>query len=505
MLESGATPAVGVGGSVSYVDVDPGDVGGDSLNVDKQRPDWIFAGAPAADGLAAHYSETQMGFCGLIYNYLTGSGITPAEGIHYLASFDIQASADAFGEFELRFVRETIPGLPRPWSDLVQPWGFEYPVEEWQSLTILVGTTQCNDSTGCGEVADQNSDGIRDDGCVWWGCDAGLCAPVDLVFGDMGSANGACVPDGAADANDRFHALNCFSDQSTTGQSGYPCEANPPAALNVDAGGAFGDCAPDGVCDGNDAFHALNAFSGETACSCPAGGPAPSGPAVVKDTLVRGGRPPVLDSAEIALVAGRRTVRPGELVDIDVVLGSPVADLRGYQLHLGTSGGKSGALKLVDISIRQPSVFTTPNDGAGLEPTWAGLKPAPTNQDAATAPAIATAPTSAATAATVPTSPVAPTSPIAQTAAWSAFNPATQQMLAGLDGPGVAAPAGGYLATFTYRASADAAGTFTVELLHDAVDRSQRTFLFPTAVSGGIDIRGEASVTVNVAAARDRR
>jgi hypothetical protein len=212
-----------------------------------------------------------------------------------------------------------------------------------------------------------------------------------------------------------------------------------------------------------------------------------------------------LDSAEIALVAGRRTVRPGELVDIDVVLGSPVADLRGYQLHLGTSGGKSGALKLVDISIRQPSVFTTPNDGAGLEPTWAGLKPAPTNQDAATAPAIATAPTSAATAATVPTSPVAPTSPIAQTAAWSAFNPATQQMLAGLDGPGVAAPAGGYLATFTYRASADAAGTFTVELLHDAVDRSQRTFLFPTAVSGGIDIRGEASVTVNVAAARDRR
>jgi hypothetical protein len=315
------------------------------------------------------------------------------------------------------------------------------------------------------------------------------------------------VPDGAADANDRFHALNCFSDQSTTGQSGYPCEANPPAALNVDAGGAFGDCAPDGVCDGNDAFHALNAFSGETACSCPAGGPAPSGPAVVKDTLVRGGRPPVLDSAEIALVAGRRTVRPGELVDIDVVLGSPVADLRGYQLHLGTSGGKSGALKLVDISIRQPSVFTTPNDGAGLEPTWAGLKPAPTNQDAATAPADATSPTSAA-AATAPadaTSPIAPAAPTSPTAAWSAFNLATQQMLAGLDGPGVAAPEGAYLATFTYRASADSSGTFTVELLHDAVDRSQRTFLFPTAVSGGIDIRGEASVTVNVAAARDRR
>jgi hypothetical protein len=317
----------------------------------------------------------------------------------------------------------------------------------------------------------------------------------------MGSANGACSPDGAADANDRFHALNCFSDQSTTGQSGYPCEANPPLALNVDAGGAFGDCAPDGVCDGNDAFHALNAFSGETTCSCPAGGPAPSGPDTVKGALVRSGTP-LVDSAEIALVASRRTVRPSELLEVDVVLASPLADLRGYQLHLGTSGGKSGALELVDISIRQPSVFTTSSNGAGLIPMRAGLKPAPTKPTGPTAQADATAPTSAATA---PTSPIAPAAPTGPTAAWSAFNIATQQMLAGLDGPGVAAPEDAYLATFTYRASADAAGTFTVELLHDSSDRSHRTFLFPTAANGGIDIRGEAFVSVHVAAGRDRK
>jgi hypothetical protein len=202
------------------------------------------------------------------------------------------------------------------------------------------------------------------------------------------------------------------------------------------------------------------------------------------------------------------------LLEVDVVLASPLADLRGYQLHLGTSGGKSGALELVDISIRQPSVFTAPDGGAGLkpvraglEPKRAGLKPAPTNQDAATAPADATSPTSAA-AATAPadaTSPIAPAAPTSPTAAWSAFNLATQQMLAGLDGPGVAAPEGAYLATFTYRASADSSGTFTVELLHDAADPGQRTFLFPTTASGGIDIRSEVDLDVHVAAGRDRK
>jgi hypothetical protein len=502
VLEDNAAPLNGATGTVGYVDVNPHENGGDSLFIDKARSDWIFAGVPAA-ATPVYYGETQLGFFGVIYPNLSSAAIAPPEGIHYLASFDIQASADAMGEFTLHFVRETIPGFPRPWADLIHPYGYEYPVEEWQPLTIfVVGKSPCIEFTEC---ADQNGDEVRDDGCTWWACDNGFCQPVAIAFADVGGSFGLCAPDGVVDGNDRFHILNCFSNQTTVGQSGYPCEANPPLALNVDAGGAFGSCAPDGVCDGNDAFHALNAFSGETACSCPAGGPAPSGPAVVKDALVRGDTAPIVDSAEIALVAGRQTMRPGELVEVDVVLASPLADLRGYQLHLGTSGGKSGALELVDISIRQPSVFTTPNDGAGLKPMRAGLKPAPTNKTGPTAPADATAPTSAATAATAPTSPIAPAAATSPSAAWSAFNLRTQQMLAGLDGPGVAAPEGAYLATFTYRASADAAGTFTVELLHDSSDRSHRTFLFPTGANGGIDIRGAASASVNVTAARDRR
>jgi YVTN family beta-propeller protein len=119
------------------------------------------------------------------------------------------------------------------------------------------------------DCADLDSNGIRDDNCVWWACTDQTCAGTEIVFADMGGQFGSCPPDGAADGNDRFQALNCFSNIDTAGAAGFPCEAAPPLALNVDAGGPFGDCAPDGVCDGNDAFHALNAFQGTSACSCP--------------------------------------------------------------------------------------------------------------------------------------------------------------------------------------------------------------------------------------------
>jgi Tol biopolymer transport system component len=125
------------------------------------------------------------------------------------------------------------------------------------------------------ECSDTDNDGIRDDNCTWWDCIANECQGTAIVFAEMGGAFGGCPPDGAADANDRFHALNCFANTDTTGAVGYPCEAAPPQAFNVDAGGAFGDCNPDGVCDANDAFHALNAFSGTSPCSCPPDGPAP--------------------------------------------------------------------------------------------------------------------------------------------------------------------------------------------------------------------------------------
>jgi hypothetical protein len=137
--------------------------------------------------------------------------------------------------------------------------------------TIIVA----DECAGVADCADADDNGVRDEPCTWWACEAGHCAGSAVSFGDVGGEFGACPPDGAADANDRFHALNCFANQNAMGASGYPCEAAPPAAFNVDAGGPFGDCNPDGVCDGHDAFHALNAFDGTTSCSCPAPSPAP--------------------------------------------------------------------------------------------------------------------------------------------------------------------------------------------------------------------------------------
>jgi cysteine-rich repeat protein len=300
-------------------------------------------------------------------------------------------------------------------------------------------TVVCSDF---GDCADLDNNGVRDDNCVWWACAAGECNGTAVGFADMGGAFGTCIPDFATDANDHFHALHCFANSNTLGNSGYPCEGDPPNALNVDAGGPFGDCAPDGVCDGNDAFHAINAFSGATACSCSSGGPAPA--------LGEARQPEVVGRATIELRQSLQQVGPGALVEVDVLLATPLTDLRGYQLHVGTSGGKSGGLELVDISIGK-SEF---NEKAGR---------------------------------------------------WSAFNTRTHQMLAGLDGPGVSTPAGSHLATFMYRASADAAGTFAVELLHDDTDTTHRTFLFPTPANGKIEIAEAVPVTLEVAQPAARR
>jgi hypothetical protein len=251
----------------------------------------------------------------------------------------------------------------------------------------------------------------------------------------MGGAFGACPPDGTTDGNDRFHALNCFSNQDTSGIPGeqYPCEENPPSAYNVDAGGPFGDCDPDGVCDANDAFHALNTFEGSTTCSCD--GPAPNG----------GGGPVVVASTSVLLQADQARVAPGGVVAVDAFLGGAVQDLRGYQLHVIARGSKQGTLSLIDISITGREDYV-----------YSGLP------------------------------------------AWQAFNARTGQMTSGLDGAGIAAPAGAYLATFLFQASPDAAGSFVVELLHDDTDPAQRTFLFPTLSQGKIAIETDAAAEIMV-------
>jgi hypothetical protein len=407
-----------------------------SCSIQALRPDFVFAGFsvdPAA-GEAFAAMDTAASVCRWTAGLIDAASSVSGAGPKYLAEVTLQVSADAAGGFAVAldpaatFLRnDAAPAAP------IEPL-------ELQSLVVMLGGC-----AGAADCADLDSDGVRDDNCLWWSCAAGACASVEIGFGDVGGQFGACQPDGATDGNDRFHVLNCFSNQDTAGGAGYPCEASPPQAFNTDPGGQFGSCQPDGICDGNDAFHTLNAFQHTTTCACPEG-PAPRSP---------DSPPLVVAGARLSLKPSRTALRSTETVDVDVCLDTPLADLRGYQLHLSAAGGESGRLELVDIALPAGGVFAA-NAASNL--AGAGFKDA--------------------TAA----------------AFWSAFNRATGQMLAGLDTAGVHAPPGSRLATYTYRASADAAGTFVVSLLADDSDPRQRTYLFPTPARGKIALASPAPV-----------
>jgi hypothetical protein len=291
----------------------------------------------------------------------------------------------------------------------------------------------CTVATECG---DADNDGVRDNPCWWYSCNAGVCDSLSRGTGNSGqfgqadvggqTGPGVCNVDGVADGNDRFHALNCFANANFGSPGSYPCEPGSPNALNVDAGSSA-SCVLDGVCDVNDAFHALNSFSnanfgmpGGYPCTCSGSAPRPSAPRVEP-----------LEHTGLSLRAPRWAA-PGELVHVDVHLTDGLAALRGYQLHLSGAGGKRGDLELADISI----------DSARDDYVFAGVA-----------------------------------------GVWTAFNRSTGQMLAGMDAlEGVPASPGAYLATFSYRVPEDAGGTLVVEVR--AGDRSlatqDRTFLFGT-------------------------
>lgn len=307
------------------------------------------------------------------------------------------------------------------------------------AVVLIAGDVPCEIIEDC---ADQDLDGVRDDGCVWWACESpGTCVGTPITFADFGGTNGACPPDGTADGNDRFQALNCFSNQNTMGLTGYPCETAPPMAFNVDAAGLAAPCSPDGVCDGNDAFAALNAFDGSTSCTCPAG-PEPGWTQ----------QPRSVGRTRLALMPSRRRVSAGETFQIEVYLEDPIGDLRGYQLHVGVAGGARGRLELVDIAVqdRRDHVFR------GLDH-------------------------------------------------WMAVNLDSAQVLVGMDQAGIAVGAHNYLATLTYRASDDAFGEFTLELLDSADSLQYRSVLFPTPSLGRITICSVTATTVRVVRDTKRR
>jgi DNA-binding beta-propeller fold protein YncE len=202
-----------------------------------------------------------------------------------------------------------------------------------QVETVVSGLNQPFDAahdwlTDCqavSECCDLDSNGIRDDACVWCECDDGSCDWIALApaFADVGGNFGVCEPEGFSNVHDKNHVLACFGGIST-------CEA-----MNIDAGGAFGSCMPDGHCNIHDVNHVLSVFEGTTTCSCPSA-PSPEMPHTQHG------------AADIQVKAVQ--ARTGD-VEAHVYISGEIPPIRGFQLALEVSGGAAGYLTLVDISI----------------------------------------------------------------------------------------------------------------------------------------------------------
>ncbi len=284
---------------------------------------------------------------------------------------------------------------------------------------------QCDTVVDCGDL---DADGVIGDVCFWFECADGQCGATERVVGDAGGAFGVCPPDMFANIHDRNHILTCFS-----GDNG--CDA-----LNADLGGPFGACPPDGFCNIHDANHVLTAFSGHNQCACPMDTHTATQLPVLQ--------PVAVGDATLSVVASRREARPGSLVEVRVFLDSPLSSLQGYQLDLEVSGGRRGALELLDVSIDDDRAFVFTH----------------------------------------------------QPATFVAFNARKAQMLAGLSRPeGVPTQARAYLATYTYRVSDAAAGAFVVDVRAD-----WQTFLIASR-NGRIEVASTSPSVVSVAAAEPER
>ncbi len=277
-----------------------------------------------------------------------------------------------------------------------------------------------------GSVNDANFNGVPDT------CDGGEACP-------LGTAAECADVDGNNITDSVCRWWDCSVDVCVEIPKGVPS----------DLGGAFGACPADAFCNIHDRNHALTCFAGLNSCatinidaggafgaclvdgfcnihdanhalSCFAGTnlcTCPPSPAPETG-------PRVVGQASLRAVSTSRSALPGELVQVQILVDNPLDALQSYQLHTVASGGRRGQLELVDIEVddRMDFVF------AGFLSTF------------------------------------------------DAFNVAKGQMLSGLDFDHVATADDAYLATFTYRASPDAVGTFVVDILHDE-SAGDQTFL----------------------------
>jgi hypothetical protein len=133
------TASAGLTGTVRYVDNEPFGGEGDSLVIDTQRADWLFA----IDLLLSpvYRESAKQGIIAVFYATVPGICVMPCRpaGIYYLAEFEIEASDDACGLFELAFRRP--PDVPA--TAFFNQFGGQHAIDEYQPLTVDVTGKHC--------------------------------------------------------------------------------------------------------------------------------------------------------------------------------------------------------------------------------------------------------------------------------------------------------------------------------------------------------------------------
>jgi cysteine-rich repeat protein len=282
---------------------------------------------------------------------------------------------------------------------------------------------QCGDGTLNPAASEQCDDGNT---TVGDGCDA-VC---------RNELPGSCsVADECCDLDDDGTIDDVCSWCSCDGAPAGTCSL-VQTTLPSDIGGQFGVCPPDSFCNIHDRSHALSCFAGTATCddinldaggafgACVADGECnihDANAALVcfngESTCLCGPAPQapvsVVGSAALQLQGANRA-RPGQFVEVRVFVESEAAGLQAFQLELEVSGGRRGRLTLVDVGIESRRDFI-----------FAG-----------------------------------------RVDRFVATNISGAKMLCGLES-GDSVRTSGYMATFTYEVSTDAAGQFMIQPLLD--------------------------------------
>ncbi len=211
-------------------------------------------------------------------------------------------------------------------------------------------------------------------------CVNGTCTFAPRRYGDV-------IPDNVLNLFDIFCILNLIGGTNTD-----PACTMEGADL---AGGGPGQCGPNGVLNLFDVFAVLDAIGGIDPCCSPqvlgacctsgvctdaseadcfyGGGdwqgegtncatttcPAPPAPAASPERELAGRRTETDPKVALQLAPSTRSIKPGEVLTVDVLI-TGVTDFRGYEVALDVTGGRKGSLGVESITVdrsRQNYVF----------------------------------------------------------------------------------------------------------------------------------------------------